>query len=110
MHKKIQRQNVLAAHHDQEVFCPANFSYQRLEIWLGLVFVEELPHRPQILHRKSVPPRELGLQVARQIFHYGLAPALFDLPAADVFSQPSIQLQQLAIRGAQCLKLALANL
>lgn len=29
------------------------------------VFIEKLPHCPKILNRKSIPPRKLGLKVAR---------------------------------------------
>jgi hypothetical protein len=46
---KLALQVVFAAGHDEQIFCPADFSYQRLEFWLVTVFVVKLAHAPQVL-------------------------------------------------------------
>lgn len=62
---KLALQVVFAVRQYQQVLGPTDFSNQRLEFWLVVVFVEKLPHRPQVLCRKPVASRKLGLNVVQ---------------------------------------------
>jgi len=61
---ELPLESVFTTRQYEQVFRPADFSNQWLEIWKITVFRVKLPHIPQILHGEAVAAWEFGLKVS----------------------------------------------
>lgn len=90
---------VFAFAKNDDLFSPTNFSNQWLEIFDVPVFQVELTHIPKVLHRKPLDSPEPRLQLNRELFHDGFAPAEGLLFFYNGLSNGPIKVNQLTVYG-----------